>query len=388
MRVVLVVIEEGMEKGKTIPVTASPILIGRGPTCHVRPASHGVSQRHCTVALERGQVVVRDLGSTNGTFVNDELVHGEKRLGHGDRLRVGPLEFIVRIQSGTMEDEPNPASRSQTPPDQAEAVIDASTNEGDLPHSAEPTPSEDDVIPLLPMNAPFAAGARRALPPPEAPLQPSAERPRPHVRKALSAEEVVHAYCKAKSWRDRLTLVTDPDLLQSVLQAGDRLPLFGQPNNITLASADHKEKKAVAWVRAEVNIPVRKTEHGFLVDWPALTGHNTVSFKDFCSRRPIAPVRFRVTARLDSTFHDDFRGLESSHLSALITADGEPNYVHGYIAGTSAEGKRLARLLADGNARQVILELQHIGPTGDYIEQPGRGSLSIIRLVSDSWLML
>jgi predicted component of type VI protein secretion system len=48
--------------------------------------------------IEENLVIVRDFGSKNGTYVNGDRLSGEMELAHGDRLKIGPLEFEMCIQ--------------------------------------------------------------------------------------------------------------------------------------------------------------------------------------------------------------------------------------------------------------------------------------------------
>jgi pSer/pThr/pTyr-binding forkhead associated (FHA) protein len=64
-------------------------VLGRGEGCEVRVDSTQASRRHAAVRSEGEAVKVRDLGSTNGTFVNGERVEGERALRPGDRIEVG-----------------------------------------------------------------------------------------------------------------------------------------------------------------------------------------------------------------------------------------------------------------------------------------------------------
>src|SRR5262245_56303103 len=57
-----------------------------------------VSRRHCVVRVRDGYVTVRDLKSSNGTQLNGEEVEGEQVVRPGDRLRVGPVTFVVEYQ--------------------------------------------------------------------------------------------------------------------------------------------------------------------------------------------------------------------------------------------------------------------------------------------------
>src|SRR5262245_4013455 len=94
---VKLIVTDGAAKGRIIPLPATVFTIGRAAHCHLRPHSLTVSKLHCAIACWAGKVVVRDLHSANGTFVNDQRVHGEVRVGDGDTLRVGPLQFLFRI---------------------------------------------------------------------------------------------------------------------------------------------------------------------------------------------------------------------------------------------------------------------------------------------------
>ncbi len=105
------VVSQGVHAGKAIPVTVPDFVIGRDPQCQLRPASPAISKQHCGIAQRDGKVFVRDCGSTNGTFVNDEQVGGEREVRDGDKLRVGPLEFQVRIEATTAK----PAAPKKAP---------------------------------------------------------------------------------------------------------------------------------------------------------------------------------------------------------------------------------------------------------------------------------
>jgi len=67
-----------------------------------------ISKRHCAILTKDGKVFVRDFDSTNGTSVNDEPLKGERQLNHEDLLRVGPLEFRVKMEGTTPVNKPTP----------------------------------------------------------------------------------------------------------------------------------------------------------------------------------------------------------------------------------------------------------------------------------------
>ncbi len=98
MKVGLLVKSAGSNEGKLIPIRLPQFVVGRDPSCQLRPSSAAISKRHCALLIADGKVVVRDFNSTNGTFVNDEQVQGDQEVQDGDLLRIGPLDFQVKIE--------------------------------------------------------------------------------------------------------------------------------------------------------------------------------------------------------------------------------------------------------------------------------------------------
>lgn len=75
---------------------ATPATIGRDASCDLTLADDRfVSGHHAEVVKEGRRIIVRDLGSTNGTFVNGERVEGSMRVTRGDVLQVGQSAFRV-----------------------------------------------------------------------------------------------------------------------------------------------------------------------------------------------------------------------------------------------------------------------------------------------------
>ena len=87
----------GTHAGKLIPLAKSRFLIGRGEDCQLRPASEQISRHHCVFSTDEFTVRLRDLGSTSGTFVNGEQLHGEVVLKDGDTI---PLVYILSRAAG------------------------------------------------------------------------------------------------------------------------------------------------------------------------------------------------------------------------------------------------------------------------------------------------
>src|SRR3954452_16864007 len=110
MKVQLIVVR-GKPEGKVIPLAGTKFKIGRGETCHLRPNSEQVSREHAEFTIGADSVVVRDLGSRNGTLVNGKALTSECRLKDRDLVQVGPLTFAVSIA-----DVPAPAVKAAAAP--------------------------------------------------------------------------------------------------------------------------------------------------------------------------------------------------------------------------------------------------------------------------------
>jgi len=133
MKLSLVVMTEGKQRGKVLNITLAQFLIGRDPQCHLRPASPMISKRHCAIIQRDGKVFIRDFDSTNGTLVNDQPVKGEIELHHDDQLKVGPLLFAVRLEASAPVNRPTPA-----PPTKSSVAL--ANNKAAAKPAASPTP--------------------------------------------------------------------------------------------------------------------------------------------------------------------------------------------------------------------------------------------------------
>jgi pSer/pThr/pTyr-binding forkhead associated (FHA) protein len=94
----------GKNDGREISLAVPEFIIGRGEEAHLKPSSDLISRKHCSIKVRDNDVVITDLGSRNGTFINGEPIKGEYLAKVGDVLRVGRLQFEVLIdvtQPGT-----------------------------------------------------------------------------------------------------------------------------------------------------------------------------------------------------------------------------------------------------------------------------------------------
>jgi len=108
MKLSLVVLTPGKMEGKAIPIAVNQFLVGRDPECQLRPASALISKRHCALMIRGSQAFIRDFGSTNGTYLNEEKVENERELHNDNHLKIGPLEFRVVLEVSPPVDKPTP----------------------------------------------------------------------------------------------------------------------------------------------------------------------------------------------------------------------------------------------------------------------------------------
>lgn len=90
---------------KQIPLKEGITVIGRRPDCDVRVPIMRVSRKHCRIVFKGGKATIQDLGSTNGTFVNDDRIM-EREITAGDVLTVGAVKFTLQVDGKPKEIAP------------------------------------------------------------------------------------------------------------------------------------------------------------------------------------------------------------------------------------------------------------------------------------------
>jgi Nif-specific regulatory protein len=96
-----------------------PVLIGRQAGATLKIGNASVSRRHAVIEKDGDRFVIADLGSRNGTFVNDVPVR-RRELQHGDRVRIGESQFFFLY-----EDTDEPARTSEIRFDDSEVISGA-----------------------------------------------------------------------------------------------------------------------------------------------------------------------------------------------------------------------------------------------------------------------
>lgn len=89
------VVWEGNDRGKQVPLGRQQVVIGRSLKNAVQLADETVSRQHARLEYEAGSHVIVDLGSTNGTYVNGKRVE-RRRLSPGDRIVLGRTRLVYQ----------------------------------------------------------------------------------------------------------------------------------------------------------------------------------------------------------------------------------------------------------------------------------------------------
>ena len=126
------VIHEGAGAGSTLPVDGQVILGREHSTADLVIEDPGVSRQHARVLPHNGGIIVEDLGSSNGTYVNGHRICGPVELGTGDEVQVGAT--VLGVQG------PGTAATAHMPPG-APATEHHPGPPGGTPGRSQPPPA-------------------------------------------------------------------------------------------------------------------------------------------------------------------------------------------------------------------------------------------------------
>jgi FHA domain len=91
-----------LDDGPDINLDRAMVVVGRHPSCDTRLDSLRVSRHHCCMTQENGEVMVRDLGSTNGIRINGQRVE-IGRIRPGDELSIAHIRY--RLENGQGQEQ-------------------------------------------------------------------------------------------------------------------------------------------------------------------------------------------------------------------------------------------------------------------------------------------
>ncbi|RMH38652.1 MAG: FHA domain-containing protein, partial [Deltaproteobacteria bacterium] len=150
--------------GEVVLDPAQPCYIGRALDCSVRTDDAMVSRKHSLIRAEDGRYVVEDLGSSNGTHVNDVRV-AKQALAHNDVIRCGNLwlRFIDEPDAAAPQPVRDAGSSKYRTTLGGSGVQSAPPVRPETPAPASPAASP--VAPAPPRNAALGAAPAPAVTP-------------------------------------------------------------------------------------------------------------------------------------------------------------------------------------------------------------------------------
>lgn len=142
-----------LDEGSDIPLDRAMVVVGRHPQCDARLDSLRVSRHHCCMTRDKDEILVRDLGSTNGIRINGQRVESG-RLRSGDELSIAHIRY-------RLEDNLAPEATLADVGGGRRFGTAGGEDSGRAPSSSEASPV---VMPVLGGDNPLAAAVRDLLP--------------------------------------------------------------------------------------------------------------------------------------------------------------------------------------------------------------------------------
>ncbi|MBS0263629.1 MAG: FHA domain-containing protein [Planctomycetes bacterium] len=161
------IVNTGKHKGKKIVLPDKEVIIGRDEKSFIRMTSNEVSRQHCSLTPTERGLLVRDLGSQNGTLVNSVKIEGEALLHPGDKLQIGPIHFELE---GSQPDK-----SGESTDDDIFGWLSERDTATDLPPSGDTTIVKGGIPGTTPAANPAATN-------PSLPLAPASTPPVPEQR--------------------------------------------------------------------------------------------------------------------------------------------------------------------------------------------------------------
>jgi uncharacterized RDD family membrane protein YckC len=180
-------------EGREIELSDGEVTLGRSRTSTVRLEHESVSRSHALLTFDRGEAVVKDLASSNGTFVGGKRIARETRLVNGDRLQLGAAVIEVRLLAPDV-------------PSERTALLSADQ----LPDAPPPEPPPPPRPPSGITYEPVPGLTNPGIAAPESPFEPD----------AMSASELFRDVDRAPG--------ADPSLVVDVFP-----PMGGSPDEVS-----------------------------------------------------------------------------------------------------------------------------------------------------------
>jgi predicted component of type VI protein secretion system len=182
MKYILQVVK-GRSTTTTLRLNDGVTSIGRHDDCLIRIKSSQVSRRHCELLEEGDSLMLRDLGSANGTFVNGKRVLGQQVLKHGDEVTLGAVTLrVAKLGQPAPGPVAVPAVKAgdtavveAIPDDSEHEEFELEFDDEAPAPEVEGIPLADDDVAVGPATAAAKGTASKAPTPPTDPAQKAAK---------------------------------------------------------------------------------------------------------------------------------------------------------------------------------------------------------------------
>jgi len=155
----------------SVEITVGVTVVGRSPECQLQFHDESLSRQHCRFILSANDLILEDLKSRNGTFLNGRPLPGRRRVFPGDRVIIGHQQIVIATAEGYLERPPTaeyphwgaPIEPSPTEEELADRVARKTAATLDLPPqlASKRTP-RDTLVETSPFaqhnTAPYAEG--------------------------------------------------------------------------------------------------------------------------------------------------------------------------------------------------------------------------------------
>ncbi len=175
------VVLRGRSATTTLKLGDGVTTAGRNDECQLRIKSSEVSRRHCQFFEKNGMLLVKDMGSSNGTFLNGKKIEGQRVLEPGDELAIGPVKLRVE-KAG--QAAPGKSAAPKAAPKPGDTAIPAPTvtpgaasDEFEIDFDDVPEPSSEEQTVAVKPDAKAKMNPNLAPPKPGQPSKAAADLP-------------------------------------------------------------------------------------------------------------------------------------------------------------------------------------------------------------------
>lgn len=135
---------------RSIPLDDGRHVIGRAKGVKLRIGVDIVSREHAELIVEGEQITIRDLNSSNGTYVNCQRVE-EESLSAGDLLAIGPAVYVIRVNGEPEDIDPEDAYEDGAP--SVSPGLPSSEADSDTASPGGPSGTGESSAPAVPSSS-------------------------------------------------------------------------------------------------------------------------------------------------------------------------------------------------------------------------------------------